>query len=68
MQREIRSPHVFAEGCGDGFLAMVDELGKNILSLFRKDIGISCFFASVPIYFWNIVRQRSPTSRDLDNE
>jgi hypothetical protein len=38
---EIRSPHVFAESCGDGFLAVIDELGENILSLFQKDISIS---------------------------
>jgi hypothetical protein len=51
MQREIWSPHVFAEGCGDSFLAMVDELGKNILSLFRKDIDISLFLCFCPDIF-----------------
>jgi hypothetical protein len=54
---EIRSPHIFAESCGDGFLAVIHELGENIVSLFQKVISISfaplllCFFPDMSLAY-----------------
>jgi hypothetical protein len=33
VQAEVGSPMVTAEGCRDGFLAMIDELGENFVIL-----------------------------------
>jgi hypothetical protein len=33
VQAEVGSPMVTAEGCRDGFLAMIDELGEDFVIL-----------------------------------
>ena len=33
VQAEVGSPMVTSEGCGDGFLTMIDELGENFVIL-----------------------------------
>lgn len=33
VQTEVGSPMVTSEGCGDGFLTMIDELGENFVIL-----------------------------------
>lgn len=37
----VRDPDVFAEGRGDGFLAVVYELAEDIVFLFRGAVAIS---------------------------